>query len=152
MGPAGVVAMALQYSGCRETQEASGHGGRSHQPDSREGQAGRSEVDLDGLGPTIRSEHNGNIEFRRLSASNGGQHARELAAGLPQRRLIVRECARIQSFPDDLELVVPGGGGEEGVSGFDGYKLVGNAVQPLLGYRIAWRLDELWSVLSGAKG
>lgn len=109
---------------------------------------GQTEVDLDGQGPTIRSEHHGNIEFRRLSAENGGKHRDELLAGLPQRRLSVRECARIQSFPDDLEFVI----GKEGVSGSDGYKLVGNAVPPLLGYHIARRLDSLWPFLFGLKG
>lgn len=109
-------------------------------------------MDLDGQGPTIRSEHHGNIEFRRLAAENGGKHRDDLGAGKPQRRLSVRECARIQSFPDDLELVVPACKKGEGVSGSDGYKLVGNAVPPLLGYHIARRLDELWAFLFGAKG
>lgn len=113
---------------------------------------GQTEVDLDGQGPTIRSEHHGNIEFRRLAAENGGRHKAEIAAGLPQRRLSVRECARIQSFPDDLELVIERG--EDGcvVSGSDGYKLVGNAVPPLLGFHIARRLDNLWPFLFGSRG
>lgn len=113
---------------------------------------GQTEVDLDGQGPTIRSEHHGNIEFRRLAAENGGKHKQDLASGKPQRRLSVRECARIQSFPDDLELVIPGGGKGQGVSGSDGYKLVGNAVPPFLAYHIARRLDALWPFLFGAKG
>jgi DNA (cytosine-5)-methyltransferase 1 len=113
---------------------------------------GQTEVDLDGQGPTIRSEHHGNIEFRRLAVENGGKHKQDLASGKPQRRLSVRECARIQSFPDDLELVIPGNGKGQGVSGSDGYKLVGNAVPPFLGYHIARRLDALWPFLFGAKG
>jgi DNA (cytosine-5)-methyltransferase 1 len=113
---------------------------------------GQTEVDLDGQGPTIRSEHHGNIEFRRLAAENGGRHMAEIAAGLPQRRLSVRECARIQSFPDDLELVINRDSENNIVSGSDGYKLVGNAVPPFLGFHIAKRLDHLWPFLFGSKG
>ena len=113
---------------------------------------GQTEVDLDGQGPTIRSEHHGNIEFRRLAAINGGTHKSEIVAGLPQRRLSVRECARIQSFPDDLELVIPRNSDSEVVSGSDGYKLVGNAVPPFLGFHIARRLDQLWPFLFGSRG
>ena len=37
------------------------------------GSQGQTEINLDGMGPTIRSEHHGNIEFRRLSAEHGGK-------------------------------------------------------------------------------
>jgi DNA (cytosine-5)-methyltransferase 1 len=97
---------------------------------------GQTEVNLKGLAPTIRSEHHGNIEFRRLSLENGGKIEDEF--DLPQRRLSVRECARIQTFPDDFAFV------GNGVCGSAAYKLVGNAVPPLLAYHIAKRLDELW--------
>lgn len=100
---------------------------------------GQTEVNPYGLGPTIRSEHHGNIEFRRLSPDNGGKIKEEFQ--LPQRRLSVRECARIQTFPDDFHFV------GNGVSGSDGYKLVGNAVPPLLAYHIAKRLDSIWEIL-----
>ena len=36
---------------------------------------GQTEVKLDGISPTIRSEHHGNIEFRRLSLEHGGKIA-----------------------------------------------------------------------------
>ena len=62
---------------------------------------GQTEIKIDGIGPTIRSEHHGNIEFRRLSEEHGGMHKHELDRGLKERRLSVRECARIQTFPDD---------------------------------------------------
>ena len=42
---------------------------------------GQTEVKLDGIGPTIRSEHHGNIEFRRLSIEHGGLYADELNSG-----------------------------------------------------------------------
>lgn len=100
---------------------------------------GGAEVNLTKPGPTIRAEHHGNIEFRRLSAENGGKNIEELALSLPQRRLSVRECARLQTFPDDYEFVIPGV-----LSASDGYRLIGNAVPPLLAYRLGARLEEVW--------
>ena len=100
---------------------------------------GQTEVSLSAPGPTIRAEHHGNIEFRRLSEENGGKNTAELKKGLPQRRLTVRECARIQTFPDEYEFVIP-----NKLSASDGYRLIGNAVPPLLAYRLAQRLDQIW--------
>lgn len=62
--------------------------------------------------PTIRAEHHGNIEFHYNN----------------KRRLTVRECARIQTFPDNF--VFKG-------SGSSAYVQVGNAVPPVLGWHIA---------------
>lgn len=105
---------------------------------------GQSEVALDGIGPTIRSEHHGNIEYRRLSLENGGRYIHELNEGLIERRLSVRECARIQTFPDDYEFIVPAKNNNKSVSASDAYKIIGNAVPPLLAYHIAKRLEENW--------
>ena len=105
---------------------------------------GQTEVNLDGIGPTIRSEHHGNIEYRRLSAEHGGKNANELEKGMAERRLTIRECARIQTFPDDYKFVLPAVGGEKSVSASDAYKLIGNAVPPLLAYHIAKRLEDNW--------
>lgn len=107
---------------------------------------GQSEIDLMGLGPTIRAEHHGNIEFRRLSKEHGGKNEKELRAGMKERRLTVRECARIQTFPDDFEFVRNGAvlGPEFSLSSSDGYRVIGNAVPPLLAFNLAWRLQELW--------
>lgn len=110
---------------------------------------GQQEVRLDGVGPTIRSEHHGNIEFRRLSAEHGGKHEEELKQGLKERRLSVRECARIQTFPDDYDFVIPAINGNKSVSGSEAYKIIGNAVPPLLGYHIAKRLEENWNLYFG---
>ena len=110
---------------------------------------GQIEVNLQGLGPTIRSEHHGNIEFRRLSLELGGKIVNELEAGLKMRRLTVRECARIQTFPDDFQFVRPQNKGDEkySLSATDGYKLIGNAVPPLLAYHIARHLEYQWDYL-----
>ena len=102
---------------------------------------GQTEVAMDRPGYTIRAEHHGNIEYRRLSEEHGGRHSDELSVGLPERRLTVRECARIQTFPDDYELV------GNGISESSAYRIVGNAVPPLLGYHLARRLMEIWNKL-----
>lgn len=106
---------------------------------------GSSEIDLAGIGPTIRSEHHGNIEYRRLSKEHGGKHTVELVEGLQERRLSVRECARIQTFPDDYEFIFNNGSTK--VNSSDAYKVIGNAVPPMLGYSIGKRLEELWGKL-----
>lgn len=107
---------------------------------------GQTEINLDGIGPTIRSEHHGNIEYRRLSLEHGGKYSEELYAGKKERRLTIRECARIQTFPDDYHFVLPAEGVEQSVSASDAYKLIGNAVPPLLAYHIAKRLETNWSL------
>jgi len=104
---------------------------------------------LAGLGPTIRAEHHGNIEFRRLSKEHGGKYLKELEAGLKERRLTVRECARIQTFPDDFIFTRSASvlGPDFALSPSDGYRVIGNAVPPLLAFHLAWRLQELWPSL-----
>lgn len=107
---------------------------------------GQTEIKLDGLGPTIRSEHHGNIEFRRLSAEHGGKHAEELSLGLPERRLTPRECAQIQTFPPDYEFVMKRGNGKGyHLSASGAYKVIGNAVPPVLAFQIANRIEEIWN-------
>ena len=105
---------------------------------------GNIEIKLDSISPTIRSEHHGNIEFRRLSANNGGTHQEELDAGLEQRRLTIRECARIQTFPDDYQFILKKTELNKSVSASNAYKLIGNAVPCVLGYNIAMRLAQNW--------
>lgn len=109
---------------------------------------GQTEINLNGLAPTIRAEHHGNIEYRRLSKNNGGKHFEELKQGLEERRLTVRECARFQTFPDDYHFVQMGEkAGRYKLSASSAYKLIGNAVPPLLAYNLAKRLEELWDKL-----
>lgn len=109
---------------------------------------GQREVALTKIGPTIRSEHHGNIEYRRLSLEHGGMHTNELAQGLEERRLTPRECALIQTFPPDYKFVIPiqGSASRFKVSASGAYKVIGNAVPPLLAYHIAKRIEELWPI------
>ena len=105
---------------------------------------GQTEIKLDSVGPTIRSEHHGNIEYRRLSAEHGGKHSDELAAGLPERRLTIRECARIQTFPDDYQFILKKTDENAAVSSSDAYKIIGNAVPCVLAYNIAKNIELKW--------
>ena len=107
---------------------------------------GQKEINLDKLAPTIRAEHHGNIEFRRLSKEKGGKHISELNEGKKERRLTLRECARIQTFPDDFNFVIPSQekNNKFKISPSQGYKLVGNAVPPLLAYHIAKKIESNW--------
>lgn len=105
---------------------------------------GQTEIKLDSVGPTIRSEHHGNIEFRRLSAEHGGKHIEELEAGLKERRLSIRECARIQTFPDDYQFILKKTELNKGVSSSDAYKIIGNAVPCVLAYHIAKTIEAKW--------
>lgn len=68
-------------------------------------------------GPTMRTEHHGNIEFHW----NG------------KRRLSAREAARIQSFPDDF-IFYP--------STSQAYKQIGNAVPPVLAWHLATSIEK----------
>lgn len=107
---------------------------------------GQTEIKLDSVGPTIRSEHHGNIEYRRLSEEHGGKHLDELAAGLPERRLTVRECARLQTFPDEYQFILPKTDENASVSSSDAYKIIGNAVPCVLAYNIAKNLESKWPI------
>ena len=55
------------------------------------------------------------------------------------RRLSVRECARIQTFPDSFKFIY------NNIQ--DGYKMVGNAVPPRLAYHIALSIDKCFAGL-----
>ena len=69
-------------------------------------------LDADEPAPTIRAEHHGHVEL----------HYRRQADG-SFRHLTVRECARLQGFPDSFEFPV---------SFTQGYRQIGNAIPPVL--------------------
>ena len=79
---------------------------------------GNGLVSADKPGPTMRSEHHGNIEWHW----NG------------KRRLSAREAARIQSFPDTFKFA----GSET-----DAYRQIGNAIPPVMFWHIAKSVADL---------
>lgn len=109
---------------------------------------GQTEIKLSSISPTIRAEHHGNIEFRRLSKENGGKIQNEIEKGYKERRLTPRECAMIQTFPPDYEFVIPKKNDKRTfiVSPSQAYRLIGNAVPPLLAYNLAKRIEKVWNL------
>ena len=107
---------------------------------------GQTEIKLDYISPTIRSEHHGNIEFRRLNLENGGTHFEELKSGLKERRLTVRECARLQTFPDDYQFIIKKTDNNVSVNATDAYKIIGNAVPCVLAYNVAQNIASKWNM------
>jgi len=107
---------------------------------------GQKEILLNDIAPTIRSEHHGNIEFRRLSLDNGGKHLDELKQGLSERRLTIRECARIQTFPNDYQFILKKTNTNKSVTATNAYKIIGNAVPCVLAYNLAKNLSEKWDL------
>lgn len=84
---------------------------------------GNTQIKRDQPSVTIRAEHHGNIEAHYRSTNPNDPL--DMSGW---RRLTVRECARIQTFPDDFEFVG---------AGTYTYKMIGNAVPPLLGWHVA---------------
>lgn len=78
---------------------------------------GNNAVDKDSLGPTMRAEHHGNIEFHWNK----------------KRRLSAREAARIQTFPDDFIFHT---------STSSAYKQIGNAVPPVFAWYLAKTIEK----------
>ena len=85
---------------------------------------GNNQISPDKPSPTIRAEHHGNIEahYRNL---NGELYSDDMDTW---RRLSVRECARLQSFPDSFNFTT---------SASSAYKAIGNAVPPVMAWHIA---------------
>jgi len=98
---------------------------------------GQKEIGLDEFAPTIRAEHHGNIEFRRIT--NGKNKNEE--PDMPERRLTVREAALIQTFPPTCILTEPNKLNSKA------YKPIGNAVPPLLGYIIARKVLNILNTI-----
>ncbi len=81
------------------------------------GTQGNAIVKADKIGPTMRAEHHGNIEWHWNK----------------KRRLSAREAARIQSFPDNF-IFHP--------STSAAYKQIGNAVAPVMAWHIAKDIEK----------
>ena len=75
--------------------------------------------------------------FRRLDPSKGGVNLQEILDGKKQRRLTVRECARIQTFPNDYFFM-------DKTTQNAAFTVIGNAVPCLMSYHFAKRLEEIW--------
>lgn len=84
---------------------------------------GNCQIKADKPSPTIRSEHHGNIEGHYRT--NKPDDPTDMTGW---RRLSVRECARLQTFPDDFEFPV---------NSSNAYKQIGNAVPPVLAWHVA---------------
>jgi DNA (cytosine-5)-methyltransferase 1 len=96
---------------------------------------GQKEVGLEEFAPTMRAEHHGNIEFRRVQPGKNNEPT------LPERRLSVREAALIQTFPPTCILTAPHKPSSKA------YKPIGNAVPPFLGYLIGRKVEHLLSAM-----
>ena len=82
-----------------------------------------------------------------MSEEHGGKIKDELERGLKERRLTPRECALIQTFPPDYPFVLRKSSSKRyAVSPSGAYKVIGNAVPPMLAYNIAKRIQEIWSL------
>jgi DNA (cytosine-5)-methyltransferase 1 len=98
---------------------------------------GQKEVNLDEFAPTMRAEHHGNIEFRRIHAGENNEQGHDLK----ERRLTLREAALIQTFPPQCILT------ETKRPSSAAYKPIGNAVPPLLGYIIAKKVKWILGLI-----
>lgn len=146
-GLASIVTCADALIGLAEPEESDDPSQRKYSKAKYMGAhcQGQTEIKMDSVGPTIRSEHHGNIEYRRLNEEHGGKHIEELNAGLLERRLTVRECARIQTFPDNYQFILKKTSNNVSVSSSDAYKIIGNAVPCVLAYNIAKNIESKWS-------
>lgn len=146
MGLAPIVTCSDAFIGLSEPEESNDISQKKYSKAKYMGShcQGQTEVKLDSVGPTIRSEHHGNIEFRRLSEEHGGKHLAEIEAGLQERRLSIRECARIQTFPDDYQFILKKTELNKSVSSSDAYKIIGNAVPCVMAYNIAKSIEAKW--------
>ncbi|MCL1990423.1 MAG: DNA cytosine methyltransferase [Defluviitaleaceae bacterium] len=93
---------------------------------------GNNKILADRPAPTIRAEHHGNIEAHYKSLLDDVDDM----AGW--RRLSVRECARLQSFPDSYIFTA---------SASSAYKMIGNAVPPVMAWHVARAVYHTLSTL-----
>ncbi len=74
------------------------------------------------------------LTCRNLSSATGDMHRIKLEDGR-RRRILIREAARLQSFPDSFEF----SGKETSI-----FNQIGNAVPPLLAYKMALAIKECY--------
>lgn len=93
---------------------------------------GNNRIKADAPAPTIRAEHHGNIEAHYRTTKE------DVNDVTGWRHLSVREAARLQSFPDSFNFKT---------SASSAYKVIGNAVAPVMAWNIAkavyYTLDNL---------
>ena len=63
-----------------------------------------------------------------------------------ERRLTIRECARLQTFPDRYQFILPKTAKNVSVSASSAYKIIGNAVPCVLAYNIAKNIEKKWNL------
>ena len=99
---------------------------------------GNNQIQKHKPSPTIRAEHHGNIEAHYNVDSKYINNPKDGKTKKGWRRLSVRECARLQSFPDNFIF---------NTSASSSYKAIGNAVPPILAWHIAraviYTLDKI---------
>lgn len=89
---------------------------------------GNNQIQRNAPAPTIRAEHHGNIEAHYNIDPNYINNPNDHKDKQGWRRLSVRECARLQAFPDNFIF---------NTSASSAYKAIGNAVPPILAWHIA---------------
>lgn len=90
---------------------------------------GNRQIEADKPSITIRAEHHGNIEGHYRSTKPEDPDNKNY-----WRRLSIRDCARIQSFPDSF--IFP-------CAASSAYKQIGNAVPPVFAWHIANNVLEI---------
>ena len=83
------------------------------------GLQGNTITPADGIAYAVRAEHHGHIEYHYSG----------------DRRLSVREVSRLQTFPDEFVF--------DSISQSRGYKMIGNAVPPVMAWHIANAIGEV---------
>ena len=89
---------------------------------------GNNQIQRNAHAPTIRAEHHGNIEAHYNIDPNYINNPNDHKDKQGWRILSVRECARLQAFPDNFIF---------NTSASSAYKAIGNAVPPILAWHIA---------------
>ena len=112
---------APQNHTTKDYSKAKYHPGKTFQGNSKEKETAPAH--------TVRAEAHGNQYFHYASMGENPDNPNPTT----WRRLTVRECARIQSFPDSFNYPV---------SQTEAHKQIGNAVPPVLAWYVAKALTK----------